>query len=445
MSKIFQRPKYTPSATIGLFAMVNGENTAAGAVRMMVGRSGSPPCLFSCTLSVLFWLSRKCVSADDEEEEEEEDDDPRIILMIFFCAGEKTRKTNSRRLFVFPRSKLLLEKFRRRKNLAGKTSRLARKTLTRRIDCVARAKIFRGGRKIVLKKCETVSLCMFWHKKERKKWKKKTDPAYFSGQTSINRQPLPPPSTKCGPCFGTTVEAVQCLTHQTGWNVRTCKKDKTYFILGCAECAGCARETISLSRKQSPKTVKNLCPTVLCNCCILVSPEQWNKSVAMAEHSEQIGSPTRTSALTTRDLRQIVYLLPMWGGIWSGVVFLWSRLILPQNSSLRMFWYRDLNSSHFFPRFGALEHAANRTPDTFATFIDSRKKLINASGCLFVQQQNEKWVFCLSFTGWIVSIGWAEKNYAPSNFAPKYGQHLVSNRLIDSLGVPAAKITQTFS
>ena len=44
------------------------------------------------------------------------------------------------------------------------------------------------------------------------------------------------------------------------------------------------------------------------------------------------------------------------------------------NSSLRMFWYRDLNSSHFFPHFGALEHAANRTPDISAPFVGSRNK-----------------------------------------------------------------------
>ena len=56
------------------------------------------------------------------------------------------------------------------------------------------------------------------------------------------------------------------------------------------------------------------------------------------------------------------------------VFFLWRRLICPQNSSLRMFWYRDLNSSHFFPRFGTLEHEANRTPDISATFIGSCKK-----------------------------------------------------------------------
>ena len=87
-----------------------------------------------------------------------------------------------------------------------------------------------------------------------------------------------------------------------------------------------------------------------------------------------MGWRTRTSALPIRDLRQIAYLLPMWGGIWGGVVFLWRRLTCPQNSSLRMFWYRDLNSSHFFPRFGALEHEANRTPDISATLIGSRKK-----------------------------------------------------------------------
>ena len=87
-----------------------------------------------------------------------------------------------------------------------------------------------------------------------------------------------------------------------------------------------------------------------------------------------MGWRTRTSALPIRDLHQIAYLLPMWGGIWSSVVFLWRRLTCPQNGSLRMFWYRDLNSSHFFPRFGALDHEANRTPDICATFISSRKK-----------------------------------------------------------------------
>ena len=66
-----------------------------------------------------------------------------------------------------------------------------------------------------------------------------------------------------------------------------------------------------------------------------------------------------------------------------GAVLLWRRLIGPRNSSLRMFWYRDLNSSHFFPRFGALEHEANRTPDISATFISSRKSFVNASECLF--------------------------------------------------------------
>ena len=87
-----------------------------------------------------------------------------------------------------------------------------------------------------------------------------------------------------------------------------------------------------------------------------------------------MGWRTRISALPIRDLRQIVYLLPMWGGIWSSVVVLWRRLICPQNGSLRMFWYRDLNSSHFFPRFGALELEVNKTPDISATFIGSYKK-----------------------------------------------------------------------
>ena len=60
--------------------------------------------------------------------------------------------------------------------------------------------------------------------------------------------------------------------------------------------------------------------------------------------------------------------------------FLWRRLICPQNSSLRMFWYRDLNSSYFFPRFGTLEHAANRTPGRSATVIGSRKEFCKRNG-----------------------------------------------------------------
>ena len=94
----------------------------------------------------------------------------------------------------------------------------------------------------------------------------------------------------------------------------------------------------------------------------------------MSESSEQMSWRTWSSALPIRDLCQIAYLLPMWNGIWSGVVFLWRRLICPQNSSLRMFGCRDLNSSHFFPRFGLLEHEAKRTPDISATFIGSHKK-----------------------------------------------------------------------
>ena len=143
-----------------------------------------------------------------------------------------------------------------------------------------------------------------------------------------------------------------------------------------------------------------------------LSPERWNRYVAMAERSEQMGRGTRTSALPIRNLRQIAYLLPLWGGIWSGAVFLWRRLTFSQNNSLRMFWYRDLNSSHFFSRFGALEHEANRIPDISATFIGSRKK-VNATACLFVPQDNKSRVFCLSLTGWIVWIDAADEELHP--------------------------------
>ena len=68
--------------------------------------------------------------------------------------------------------------------------------------------------------------------------------------------------TRCGPYFGTTVEAVQCLTYRTEWNVRTCKKETKHTLLG-----GGGRKdffTLSPSHKQSLKNrEKTLCPTVL--------------------------------------------------------------------------------------------------------------------------------------------------------------------------------------
>ena len=59
-------------------------------------------------------------------------------------------------------------------------------------------------------------------------------------------------STRCGPCFGTTVEAVQCFTYQTEWNVRTCKKEtKHYPVFG--ECERNNFFNLSPSYKQNPK------------------------------------------------------------------------------------------------------------------------------------------------------------------------------------------------
>ena len=70
-------------------------------------------------------------------------------------------------------------------------------------------------------------------------------------------------STRCEPYFGATVEAVQCLTYQTEWNVRTCqKREKTCSCFGM-----CGRKnffTLSPSYAQSHKNrEKSLCPTVL--------------------------------------------------------------------------------------------------------------------------------------------------------------------------------------
>ena len=142
--------------------------------------------------------------------------------------------------------------------------------------------------------------------------------------------------------------------------------------------------------------------------------------------SEQMEGQTWTRALPIRDLRQIAHLLPMWGGIWSGVVFLRRRLTCSQNSSLRMFWYRDLNSSHFSPRFGALEHAANRTPDIPATFIGSRKAFCKRNRMSVCPARKRK-ASILSVSYRVESFQSVQqiKSYAPSNFLSKYGPHVV--------------------
>ena len=72
-------------------------------------------------------------------------------------------------------------------------------------------------------------------------------------------------STRCGPYFGTTVEAVQCLTHQTEWNVRTCKKEGKHTLF----CGGGGEERISLRCRQvtskASKTVKNVFVLQFCS------------------------------------------------------------------------------------------------------------------------------------------------------------------------------------
>ena len=66
--------------------------------------------------------------------------------------------------------------------------------------------------------------------------------------------------TRCGTYFGTTVEAVQCFTYRTEWNVWTCEKETKYY-----SCFGVWKHTLfwgvrekdfftlSPSYKQSPK------------------------------------------------------------------------------------------------------------------------------------------------------------------------------------------------
>ena len=60
--------------------------------------------------------------------------------------------------------------------------------------------------------------------------------------------------TRCGSYFGTIVEAVQCLTYQTEWNVRTCKKETKHTFFGVCGCGGRKNfYTLSPNYAQSPK------------------------------------------------------------------------------------------------------------------------------------------------------------------------------------------------
>ena len=47
------------------------------------------------------------------------------------------------------------------------------------------------------------------------------------------------------------------------------------------------------------------------------------------------------------------------------------------------------------------------------------KSFVNATGCLFVRQENKSRVFCLSPTGWIVSISAEDKELLPFEFCAK--------------------------
>ena len=57
------------------------------------------------------------------------------------------------------------------------------------------------------------------------------------------------------------------------------------------------------------------------------------------------------AALPIRDLCHIAYLLPMWGGIWSGVVFLWRRLICLHKKQFENVSIKGLELVVFLPTF----------------------------------------------------------------------------------------------
>ena len=128
-----------------------------------------------------------------------------------------------------------------------------------------------------------------------------------------------------------------------------------------------------------------------------------------------------------RDLRQTAYLWPMWGGIWSGVVFLWRRLICPHKIAVwegfdMGTWTRRI-SSHVL---GALEHEANKTPDISATSIGSRKNFCKSnrmSVCRARTTKAEYFVCVLQVESFqTVQL---MRNYAPSSSVAKYSPHVV--------------------
>ena len=59
------------------------------------------------------------------------------------------------------------------------------------------------------------------------------------------------PYTRCGACFGTTVEVVQCFMHQTQWNVRTWKNWQNMLCFGM-----CGRKNLQVVAKLQAKFQK---------------------------------------------------------------------------------------------------------------------------------------------------------------------------------------------
>ena len=72
--------------------------------------------------------------------------------------------------------------------------------------------------------------------------------AYISDEYSIRR---------CGPYFGTTVEAVQSLMYQTEWNVRTCKEETKHTLFWDVR----KKEFLYVVAKLRPKSQK---PSKIC-------------------------------------------------------------------------------------------------------------------------------------------------------------------------------------
>ena len=159
------------------------------------------------------------------------------------------------------------------------------------------------------------------------------------------------------------------------------KRDKTYFVLGCAGCAGCAGERISL-----------LCRQVA---------SKWADGLGQVPCQYGIFVKLRTSCPCEVEFEGVLFFLE--GDWYVHKTAVWECFDIGT-------WTRRISS-----RVLARQSMKRIGHRIFLLLPSVRvKSFVKSTGCLFVRQENESRVFCLSPpTGWMVWIDWVEEEVRP--------------------------------